>query len=183
VKIDIVRQRLRNQRLERDEALAALTRRYFASRGPATLRDYSWWSGLTMREARAGVDMLRTTLVEDVIDGRTYWLVPSGAAERRRPSRAYLLPNYDEYLIAYRDRGSVLDSRPAPRSAVDEYAHHLVVDGKVRGSWKRTLGIKTATIEVRPFRPLQKNDASALAAEAARYSRFLNMPVTLISRP
>ena len=171
--------------LERDEALAALTRRYFASRGPATLRDYSWWSGLTMREARAGVDMLRTTLVEDVIDGRTYWLVPSGAAVRRRaalPGRAYLLPNYDEYLIAYRDRGSVLDSPPAPRGAVDEYAHHLVVDGKVRGSWKRTLGFKTATVEVRPFRPLEKNDASALAAEAARYTRFLNMPVTLISR-
>jgi hypothetical protein len=171
--------------LERDEALAELTRRYFASHGPATLRDYSWWSGLTMREARAGVDMLNKTLVEERIDGLTYWLAPSRAAVRRAalPGPAYLLPNYDEYLIAYRDRGSVLDSPPATRGAVDEYAHHLVVDGKVRGSWKRTLGFKTATVEVRPFRPLEKNDASALAVEAARYGRFLNMPVTLIARP
>lgn len=168
--------------LERDEALAELTRRYFSSHGPATLRDYSWWSGLTMREARTGVEMLRKTLVEETIDGRRYWFVPSHAGARRRMLAAYLLPNYDEYVIAYKDRGCVLDSPPVIRRGAVEHPHHLVIDGKLRGSWKRMPGTTATTIEVRPFRPLQKNDASALAAAAARYGRFLGVPVTLASR-
>ena len=164
--------------LGRDEALAELTRRYFSSHGPATLKDYSWWSGLTMRDARAGVGMLRGTLIEEAIDGRTYWHAPSGAARRRR---SYLLPNYDEYLIAYKDRGCVIESNPASRAGALEYPHHLIVDGKLRGSWKRMLRETTGTIEVRPFKPLDERDRSALAAEAARYGRFLDLPVTLVS--
>jgi hypothetical protein len=168
--------------LERDEALAELTRRYFSSHGPATLRDYAWWSGLTVREARTGVEMLRKTLVEETIDSRTYWLVPPQAGVRRRSLPAFLLPNYDEYLIAYKDRGCVLDSPPATRRGAVEHPHHLIIDGKLRGSWKRVPGTTATTIEVRPFRPLHKNHTTALAAAAARYGTFLGVPVTLASR-
>jgi len=171
--------------LDREAALAELTRRYFTSHGPATLRDYAWWSGLTVREARTGVDMLKNTLVEDTIDGRTYWLAPPRAARHGRSMRSrpvFLLPNYDEYLIAYRDRGCVLESRPAARSGAVEYPHHLVVDGKVRGSWKRSLGATTAAVEVCPFKPIKERDAAAVAAAAVRYGRFLDMPATLIVR-
>jgi hypothetical protein len=38
----------------REEALAELARRYFLSRGPATVQDYAKWSGLTMSDARRG---------------------------------------------------------------------------------------------------------------------------------
>src|SRR5204863_72588 len=104
-----------------------LTRRYFTSHGPATLRDYSWWSGLTTGDARAGVEMLKQTLVEEVVDGLRYWYAPAGAVGRARGARAYLLPNYDEYLIAHQDRGCVIESpRPAARGAV-EYPHQLIV--------------------------------------------------------
>lgn len=172
----------RARMLERDEALAELTRRYFSSHGPATLRDYSWWSGLTMREARAGVDMLRKTLAQEEIDGRTYWLVPPKTGRRSRAAPVYLLPNYDEYLIAYKDRDWVLEPLPVTRRGAVEHPHHLILDGKVRGSWKRMPGTTTTTIEVRPFRPLQKNEGFALAAAAARYGRFLDMPVTVSCR-
>jgi len=165
--------------LDRDEALAELTRRYFTSHGPATLRDYSWWSGLTMREARIGVEMSKNALVEEVSDGLTYWHVPSSGAGTRRVPKAYLLPNYDEYLIAHKDRGCVLDARPMAARGAMEFPHHLIVDGKVRGSWKRTFGNKTAGVEVRPFRALDKAEASAVAKQADRYSRFLGMPVQL----
>jgi winged helix DNA-binding protein len=168
--------------LERDEALAELTRRYFSSHGPATLRDYSWWSGLTMREARAGVDMVRKTLAQEEIDGRTYWLVPPKTGRRRRAVPVYLLPNYDEYLIAYKDRDWVLEPLPVTRRGAVEHPHHLILDGKVRGSWKRMPGTTATTIEVRPFRPLQKNEGFALAAAAARYGRFLDRPVTVSCR-
>src|SRR5262249_11505730 len=90
---------------DREDALAELTRRYFTSHGPATLRDYVWWSGLTMGDARAGVEMLKKTLVEEVVDGLRYWYAPSRDGGRGGGARAYLLPNYDEYLIAHQDRG------------------------------------------------------------------------------
>ena len=101
--------------LERDEALAELTRRYFSSRGPATVRDYVWWSGMTVRDARAGIEMAGSALAQDVIDGRTHWFAPSRPAPRhvRRTAPAvYLLPNYDE--IPDRLQGSRCHPERAP---------------------------------------------------------------------
>src|SRR3712207_6350881 len=54
-----------------DEALAELARRYFTSRGPATLQDFVWWSGLTTADARAGLKAITADLVRKTIDGRT----------------------------------------------------------------------------------------------------------------
>jgi hypothetical protein len=48
--------------LERDEALAEVARRYFTSRGPATLQDFIWWSGLLTADARAGLEAVKSQL-------------------------------------------------------------------------------------------------------------------------
>ena len=84
-------------RMPADAALAELTRRYFTSHGPATVRDYSWWSGLTMGQAREGLALLGSSVEQETIAGLTYWLVPSRASGTATPSSIYLLPNYDEY--------------------------------------------------------------------------------------
>ena len=169
---------------DRDEALADLTRRYFTSHGPATLRDYAWWSGLTMREARAGVEMLKDTLVQERVDDLTYWYAPPAAETGGRAPRAFLLPNFDEYLVAHQDRGCVIESPGSVPKGTLEYPHRLVIDGKMRGSWKRTLGLTTAAAEIRPYRPLDGDETKAVAAAADRYSRFLGMPVTIrVGRP
>lgn len=168
----------RAKALHRDEALAELARRYFSSHGPATLRDYVWWSGLTVRDARTGIGMARS-LAHDVVEGRTYWFVPSRARGRPASPSVYLLPNYDEYVIAYKDRGVLLDTtRPSRRRALDEYAHLLVIDGRLRGTWKRA-PTSAAEIRVRPFWPLTRNEVRALATEARRYGRFMDSPVTV----
>ncbi len=72
----------RSSSLDRDEALAALARRYFSSHGPATLRDYVWWSGLTARDARAGIEMAKPALVQDNLNDLTYWHAPSKSPVR-----------------------------------------------------------------------------------------------------
>src|SRR5262249_44990386 len=60
-------------RFERDDALAELAQRYFRSRGPATVDDFIWWSSLSPSAARAGLELVRSKLVCDVIGGKTFW--------------------------------------------------------------------------------------------------------------
>src|SRR5215212_10045470 len=61
--------------LPRDEALAELTRRYLAGHGPATIRDFVWWSSLTTADVRRGLDIIKARPLEQ--EGRTYWMLNS----------------------------------------------------------------------------------------------------------
>ncbi len=171
--------------LKEDEALAELTRRYFASHGPATVADFVWWSGLTVKLAKTGLEILGRAVVSDTIDGSTYWSVPSGASARKRPAATgpivHLLPNYDELMNALRDRRLFQDpAAPAPAGAFEGFPHQLAIDGVLRGAWRRTLTSRAATIEVRPFRTLSKTEKAALADAVARYGTFMNLPAQLV---
>ena len=153
--------------LSRDEALAELTTRYYRSHGPATVKDFVWWSGLTSTDAKAGVAL---TGVKPLV---------APPSLQRAANAHYLLPNYDEYLIAYRDRGAVIDPDRARNLGVftsREHPHHLVIDGRVAGSWKRTISTTAITIAVWPYRRLAPRHERAVRAQAARYARFLNVP-------
>lgn len=168
----------RAKAIRRDEALAELTRRYVTSHGPVTVRDYAWWSGLSMREAKEGLEMVRPVFAREVIDGRTYWFVESQPAGRRPSSSAYLLPNYDEYLIAYKDRGPVIHTASAADGVVrlrDAFFHHLVIDGRLAGSWRRTVKAGRVFIQVAPYQRLTSAAALAVAAARERYGRFMQM--------
>lgn len=170
--------------LTRDEALAELTRRYVTSHGPATVRDFSWWSGLTMREAQRGVEMAGTGLVGEAFDHRTFWRAAASPAGRQRAAAAgpvaYLVPNYDEYLIAYKDRDVADDgTRPARTSNGSELGYHVIVGGQVAGSWRRTVTSRAAAVEVRPYWRLTEDEQQAIALAAARFGTFVNIDVTL----
>jgi Winged helix DNA-binding domain len=165
--------------LTRDEGLALLTARYFASHGPATIRDFVWWSGLTVRDAKAGIAMVSPALSSESIDGITYWFRPSRVPPEPKPAPIHLLPAYDEYLIAYKDRDVAVDDVRAKAGTFDPYAYFLMIDGRLRGTWRRTIGAKSATITVRPFRPLTRQEQRALIAEADRYGRFINVEVAV----
>src|SRR5438309_1389889 len=89
--------------LSRDEALAELTSRYFRSHGPASLRDFAWWSGLTVADAKKGVALCEGRLGSRAVDGKQHWLDPSRVRASLAKPVVHLLPNYDEYLIAYKD--------------------------------------------------------------------------------
>jgi hypothetical protein len=189
--------------LSREEALVTLTRRYFASHGPATVRDYAWWSGLSMRDAKAGIEMIASEsasasasasgsasasapkLERREIEECTYWFYPSRGAGARAAvegPEARLLPNFDEYFIAYKDQRAVLNgglTLPLLRPVRPEFAHLLTIDGWLAGIWKRTVNGRTADVEVRPFRPLKKPERSALDAAVERYRTFMDRPAKL----
>ena len=102
----------------------------------------------------------------------------------RRATSAHLLPNYDEYLIAYKDRGAVVGSDPAGGARrFDYFVHHLVIDGRLAGSWKRTLKADSVEIDVAPYRRLRPAEEQAVAKAAARYGKFAGKRVVFsISR-
>lgn len=168
--------------LARDEALAELTKRYFTSHGPAMAQDFAWWSGLTMADIRAGLEMVKEALIQETIGDQTYWLAPDRPFTVAPSPTAYLLPNYDEYLISYRDSRPAFDPKYAPlfRSDNAVFSHFIVVDGCVVGTWKRTFQKKTVVIRLRSFEPLSEAHTQAIRAAAERYGSFLKMPVSLI---
>jgi hypothetical protein len=169
------------RRLAPDAALAELTRRYFTGHGPATIRDFVWWSGLTVRQAKSGIEMLGRQVVQETFGDLTYWTVPSKAPAAADPARVYLLPNYDEYLIAYRDRGNVaglLTTTDAPRD-VDIYAHVLVRDGRFGGTWRRAQSTNAVEITVTPVERVGREYARALTAATIRHGSFLGVEATV----
>ncbi|MDQ3998173.1 MAG: winged helix DNA-binding domain-containing protein, partial [Gemmatimonadota bacterium] len=126
--------------LDRDEALLELTKRYFATRSPATARDFAWWSGLTVGDATRGIQMAGPSLEREVVGDRAYWVDPSLRARSTTPPTAHLLPNYDEYFIGFRDRGAIgrrLQSVDLVTGGDALTAYVVAVDGQLVGGWKR----------------------------------------------
>jgi hypothetical protein len=170
------------RRLERDEALAELARRYFTSHGPALLADFVWWSGLTVGQARRGVDLAGATLGREVVDGRPYWRAPDEAPPSHGDPAVHLLPNYDEFLVAYQDRRDALhpglDTSHLPRESV--LTNVVLVDGLVRCGWRRRPAHGGVVVELGP---LDATDAAldvALARAAEDYGRFLGAPASIV---
>lgn len=128
-----------------DEALGELTRRYFTSHGPAQATDFGWWSGLSMAEAKRGIELCRPALQSDSLDGKTVWFYPAQSPPGRQGPQFHLLPNYDEFLVAYRDHSFSLDPEllklPQQRiTALLWGGHFMVRGGQIVGTWKRIAG-------------------------------------------
>ena len=160
--------------LDRDEALAELARRYFTSHGPATVKDFGWWSGLDAADARAGLEMAKRSLRQESIEGQVYWLSPSTSSARIKSPAAWLLPPFDEYTVAYQDRSAVLPAKHAARARNGIFGPIVVIDGQVVGTWTRQLARGTVVLALDPFARLAARPARAATAAAARYARFLD---------
>ena len=153
--------------LTRDEALARLTQRYFTSHGPATLQDFIWWSGLTAADARHGVELVDRDLRKELIDEKIY-LSPRAVKAPKRTHSAHLLPAYDEYTVAYKDR-QTLFARNNGITTWGLLGPIVIVDGRVVGSWKRT----NDKVDLNLSRNLKESERSAIAQATARYEAFL----------
>lgn len=163
--------------LSREEALAELTKRYFTSHGPAQIRDFAWWSSLTTKEINEGIQLLGSALSREEIDSQTYYFAQSAPASFK-PPHVLLLPNYDEYLIAYKDHSSTFD--PATDTGIGvsaRYAilsnHIVVINGLVVGGWRRELKGAHVAIAVTPLRGFTAAEKQAIEVQASRYAAFI----------
>ena len=152
--------------LSTEEAIVELACRYFPSRGPATVQDFAWWAGLTLTEARMGLEAVKEGL-ESVGE---YWFTPP--ANGIKPASTYLLPAFDEYTVAYKNRDDVLE--PAHAATCFYGLKPIVVHNtRVVGMWQRTMKKGKTVVEINPFEGVTPAPARALAAAARKYEKFL----------
>ena len=146
------------RRPERDEALGEWALRYFRGHGPATVKDFAWWTKLRAAEVKTAVAVAKPHLepveadgIEYLMDPRTPSLLDAHRAEARG---VYLLPGFDEYLLGYGDRGPALPAEFAERVVPGRngmFLSTVVSGGQVVGTWRRTGSGAARSIDATPF--------------------------------
>jgi hypothetical protein len=167
--------------MARDEALAELASRYFTSHGPATLQDFAWWTGLKISDATAAFDIIKSQFIQEKIDGKSYMFSPVMPAVTDRKPMVHLLPAFDEYTVAYKDRSAILNLANTNQwsSGYGILNPTIIVDGQVVGNWKRSFIKESVTITPDSLVELSQRKTRAVAAAANRYGAFLGAPVVL----
>jgi hypothetical protein len=130
--------------LERDEALGEWALRYFRSHGPATVKDFTWWTQLKAADVKTAVAIAAPQLERIVVDDVTYYVDPNTLASltplRRKARDVFLLPGFDEFLLGYQTRSAVLPTEFASRivpGGNGVFLPTVISDGEVVGTWKR----------------------------------------------
>lgn len=168
--------------LPRDDALAELTRRYFTSHGPATVKDFRWWSSLTAADVRDGLDAAGAHLTHEVIGGVSYWSAGSTPPPAVESPTVHLLQAYDEYIVGCSESRYVLDVSGAARINTRDRAVYngvVILDSQVVGAWKRTVERGRVTITAALYLPLDEAQTEALRDAADRHGQFLGLPASV----
>lgn len=163
--------------LSKAESIATLAQRYFNSHGPATIHDFAWWSGLTITEAKSGLEAVKEHFVAIEADDKTYWMPPTKTTFNK--SSVFLLPAYDEFTVAYKKRDIQqlqIDGCLAPMASLGPV---IVADGQIIGTWKRTVNKKDISLELNPIKALKKTQQPALKKAIQHYSAFTGLPVAV----
>lgn len=160
--------------ISRDMALKKLTDLYFHSRGPATAHDYAWWSGLTLKDVRAGIEMLDTSYEKEIIDGQEYFFQPKPIPEVKGKQSTFLIPDYDEYGISYKDRSFYHHPKWKETEVLSNanYFHAIAVDGYFGGSWNKKVSGKKIVLTTNPFSSLSKSQLSNVDKAVKAYQKF-----------
>jgi hypothetical protein len=170
------------KKVVREEALSKLALTYFVSHGPAQLTDFSWWSGLSMKDARNALDSIQPELEQIARDSKTYWFSPRVKMESSKLRSTFLLSIYDEYTIAYKDRSDLGEARDTERmlSMGNALTAVIILKGKVAGTWKKRSAKKRIEITLQPFRKLIRTQWQELRSEVARFEKFTGTPAVLV---
>jgi hypothetical protein len=180
----LVSQRAPNAKeLSEDEALVELILRYFRSHGPATIRDLSWWSSLTLSQIRRGLELAGNRLHREQLGAHEMWSADATDPKVPDTPTVHLLQPYDEYTVAFADTKGAVDAAGigSPPPVIDGRAFYnaLIVDGQLAGWWRRVLGRRQIEVEVRPSRVLSKEELRRLEEAATAYGRFHDQSVTV----
>ena len=162
----------RTQALTRDEALAKLAKKYFASHAPATIQDFAWWSGLSLRDANQAVESVKSGLRSETVNSQTYWFT---GLEFKPGNSVYFLPAFDEFIISYTDRTASLSMNEHSKAVSSNGIFWPVVllNGQVLGTWSRTFKKSKVLVETKLFEQPEAATITLIEAAALNFGHFL----------
>jgi hypothetical protein len=173
--------------LSRDEALATLAERYFRSHGPTTRADFVGWTGLTVADAKRGIELAGDTLT--AIDTETSPMITSIDSLDQHVTTGspdadlLLLPGFDEYLLGYKDRTAMIDADRMNQiipGGNGVFKPTIVANGRVIGNWKRTVKARHVNIQAFPFQPFTKRQHTAFTGAAHAYASYLHLEAKML---
>lgn len=172
----------RTKTLTRDEALSQLAIKYFTSHCPATLQDFVWWSSLSVNESKHALEMIKSKLVSETIDNQTYWLTDSFSIPKLNKDSVCLLPAYDEFIISYKDRTASLPLEIFNKAVSNNgiFRPTIVINGQVRGLWKRTIKKDKIILETEFFQPVSKTTINLIEKAVIQFGNFMNKKVEMV---
>lgn len=161
--------------LTKTEALQKLARRYFSSHGPATLKDFVWWSGLSVSDARNALEMVKLDFISEKVGLETYWFPSTFSIPKNDSPYVHLLPAFDEFIISYTDRTASLPFENHKKAVSDNgvFRPVILINGQVIGIWKRTIGKEKVIVETSLFQPYSKSIESLIEKKAETFGNFI----------
>ncbi|RCH56383.1 winged helix DNA-binding domain-containing protein [Mucilaginibacter hurinus] len=165
--------------LSKEEAVIKLAGRYFTSRGPATVHDFAWWSGLTITDARIGIEGIKQDMIAVDIKGVEYFMAAHLPDTKLPAAGTYLLPAYDELTVAYKDRSAYINTNQNGRAKYLIFDPAVVINGKIAGNWKRTVTKNKMSINLHTFKPLNPAGLSEVERAARRFGSFWNVAINV----
>ncbi len=159
-----------------EDPLGALVVRYLKGYGPATIGDFAYWTGMTIRECKEGFGRVENRIRTIEVTGTKdlYYDARKRVKEAAIPKIA-ILPKFDALVLGYRDKTRVLAE--ADRTRVFRPAAQveavILIDGRVGATWRlkaRTHGIQ---FTVEPFRRISKTTRSDIEDAFGPLALFL----------
>ena len=179
---------------DEDEALREVCRRFLHTYGPARPADFCEWfapSALTVTDGRTLFESLATELEEIGVEGRRSFVLAGDRAFPEPNNWVRLLPEYDVYVMGFRERDQLVPQRV--RELVAEHGRgryegpagvrFVLVDGVAAGLWERRKRGKRIELQVRLARPLGKSRRRELQLEAERIGAFFGLEPVLTVEP
>jgi len=167
-----------------EEALAGFTKTYFQSRGPATIKDFSTWSGLSMSDCKKGVHSIKENLNHDVMDKQEYYFMQSVSEPLIKREAVYLLPIYDELVMGYKNRDAILEFSTTLTSKPTFRFDNAILSGtgQIIGTWRRTPTKNSIDLEYDFFRPLSKKQFFEFEKAIRAFERFTELRVNYLKQ-
>jgi hypothetical protein len=169
-------------KLSTEEALAKLALRYFESHGPATIYDFSWWSGFPATICKKIINAIELQLETITIDNQQYWLKKGLRDEENFREGAHFLPAFDEILISYKTREASFNTEHQSKVFTNNgiFKPIILENGKVIGIWKRTIKKDHAKIETEFFNETESSKKEILFEGIKAFETYLETKVVIV---
>lgn len=168
-------------KLTKEEGLAKLALKYFISHGPASLLDFSWWSGFPPTICLNTINAIKLQLNSIEIDGQIFWFGNDSSDENNFLESVHFLPAFDEILISYKTREAsiLLEHQSKTFTNNGIFKPIILENSKVIGTWKRTIAKNHAKIETIFFNETENHKKAILFEGIKAFENYLGTKIAI----